>query len=62
MMGITKSFDENGFRYFYRKYVFENKEFSFFEEKIEEFTRLALEIYNNCTKADIVRLGEKSKL
>jgi hypothetical protein len=59
---VTKSFDENQYRYFLREDVFSDKGFDFFENKIAEFTDLALQKYNGWTKDDIVKMGTRSKL
>ncbi|ASU35237.1 hypothetical protein [Mucilaginibacter xinganensis] len=60
--GVTKSFDENGVRYFLRAYIFKNQEFSFFENRVEELTNLALEKYNSWNNYEIRMHGEKIKL
>jgi len=59
---LTKTFDEKGIRYFLRHDIFANKKASFFENKISEFTKMALEKYNNLTKDDIVNFGESDTL
>lgn len=61
-MGISKSFDENGFRYFYKTDIFEGKELEFFEDRISDFTALCLTTYEGITKENIISLGEIIKL
>jgi len=54
---VTKSFDENGQRYFLRFYIFQNKAFDFFENSIPKFVNEATAKYNSWSKNDIVALG-----
>lgn len=59
---LTKSFDENDYRYFLRIYLFERKEPEFFEANIDDLTRAAIEKYNLLTRNDVINLGVKSFL
>ncbi len=61
-MGVTKSFDEDGYRYFYKKEIFGNKELYFFKEEILDFTELLLKTHNSLYKNDIKSMGEKITL
>ncbi|HEY8784455.1 MAG TPA: hypothetical protein VIM16_22710 [Mucilaginibacter sp.] len=59
---VMKCFDENNDRFCLENNLFEQKELSFFENKIEEFTQLAFEKCNSWERDDIIALGEKIEL
>ena len=59
---LTKSFDEDGFRYFFAHDVFSGREATFFENDIVELTKSTLEKYSTITKSDVMHLGEKDAI
>jgi hypothetical protein len=59
---VSKFFDENNFRYSLRENLFENKQLSFFEKKINTLVTVALGKYNSWSKEDIITLGIKVEL
>lgn len=56
---LTKSFDENNYRYFCGQHIFEKKDASFFAGRVRELTQTSIEIYHKLSNDDITNSGEK---
>ncbi|WP_295792718.1 hypothetical protein [Mucilaginibacter sp.] len=54
---VTKSFDEKNKRYFIRTDIFSNKEFSCFENNINDFVFAALKQFDDWSRYNIIYYG-----